>query len=1340
MPRGAGTSRSRRVAQPSVGGFRWDAPWLATIIHSHVPPVAGHPDTRLVRPLQECLPAPKRDVLSLVGQFAAHLAFLRFAGIGNSALELSQWGIIKERGRDPRLVRREADRVTESDEMLPVTLIEQFCEALGAPRLEVLRHGWVRPEAVYAEVLERLESVPGDTTWLRQSSWGVVRSPGPEILQELLTRSGITVLADQDAILSARALGDAIAILGGEANPLEPWSAVREIIPDQSDPESETALAETLLGQGPRVFVVENWRAFDAASRRFVRVLINAGDPLSWILSRELESMVPAYRQPIAGEPTRRYLLSTSIAAGHDLLATIEARSAPEFARWCTEFCSSPDFVAFVREGRLPPLTSISALEGVEEPIRSFARALAMLGMSFPPRAGESMLASLGFPDRLEDVVATGAVIRRDEQTLEFASSSARDELIAELAQPLRASLALLAADLPGISVDPMRRIALLVDAGRLAQADEEAIALRGAVADASLAVRTLPRTTAAILGGCHHVAALRCRALIDLGRYADAAREAESIPGSCGRLVRALILRRLGDYRAALDTLGPVGENDHCSFEENLLSGELHRLQGHLDAADDAFRRARSRIRDATDRGRLAYERAILEFDRGMQGPEDELPDNPYYESRYLFYEAAGVGNLSSAIGHAKGAIRRAATIPEKVDAELDLVFALFLAGDWDAARLEARAALVTLEETQGDRAAAGILFTLAFLCADDGQWMQAEQKIARLQNFYDEREDERRARELDLLRAHLALCRLETPEAERLAESLLGERLSSEMREAAALILDEIAWMKGELIAPRSSGESQCVELTNRHLVFVARTSRVTQHEIQNRFWASLCRWESARFRGDDVEPPSPASRTEQLILLRSMVALHARKPGARLAGWIDELATAVGLPSPLRAGIAGAPDHELAVLRLAATEPYPFEPHALGVPWRIVSRTRTDRWNQSGPLPPIDPAEAERILRDAPPDWVRCGIRTLVWLDGLDRWSQESRAALAAVIEMRIENANLRRLVSSETPPAVIVRPDGVIGESQAIRDALSRIEPASRRDVAVCIEGESGTGKELIARAIHERSSRRARPFTAVNCAALPENLIETELFGCVRGAFTGADRDRKGLVEATDEGTLFLDEIAEMALPAQAKLLRFLQEREFRRVGETINRRADVRVIAATNRRLEQAVDRGEFRDDLYYRICGIEISVPPLRERGTDVLLLARHFLRAEVERHGIGPSSISEEVEEILLSHGWPGNVRELQQAIRAAHAIAGDARVVAPEHLPERMCGAPRRKIPTGSLAEEVSRFRRDIIERALDTAAGNQSRAAKQLGVTRQALAYQIRELGILVEKPR
>jgi transcriptional regulator with PAS, ATPase and Fis domain len=238
---------------------------------------------------------------------------------------------------------------------------------------------------------------------------------------------------------------------------------------------------------------------------------------------------------------------------------------------------------------------------------------------------------------------------------------------------------------------------------------------------------------------------------------------------------------------------------------------------------------------------------------------------------------------------------------------------------------------------------------------------------------------------------------------------------------------------------------------------------------------------------------------------------------------------------------------------------------------------------------------------------------------------------------------------------------------------------------------------------------------------------------------VRGAFTGADRDRPGVIESTDGGTLFLDEIGEMPLLAQAKLLRFLQDGEFRRVGDTSNRSADVRIVAATNRKLESAVEEGRFREDLYYRIRGLEALLPPLRDRGRDILLLASHFIAAERAKHKAGPSRLTPEAEAIFLAYNWPGNVRELQNTIRAAHAIAGESREIDVDHLPERLRRIIAPRATVSSYQEAVTRFRRDLIEKSLVEAMGNQNRAASMLNISRQALAYQIRELGIMVNKP-
>lgn len=244
---------------------------------------------------------------------------------------------------------------------------------------------------------------------------------------------------------------------------------------------------------------------------------------------------------------------------------------------------------------------------------------------------------------------------------------------------------------------------------------------------------------------------------------------------------------------------------------------------------------------------------------------------------------------------------------------------------------------------------------------------------------------------------------------------------------------------------------------------------------------------------------------------------------------------------------------------------------------------------------------------------------------------------------------------------TPPSKVEGPR-LLGESPAHRELLQKIARVAETDAPVLVLGESGTGKELVAHALHEGSARRKRPFVAVNCASIPDALVEAELFGSARGAFTGAHADRPGLVEAADGGTLFLDEVGELSPQAQARLLRFLQESEVRRVGDVRSRRVDVRVVAATHRDLPALVQSGAFRQDLYYRLRVVELTVPPLRERGADVLLLARVFVSRAALRWKRSAPVLSPGAERALLAHDWPGNVRELEHAISRATVMCGE------------------------------------------------------------------------------
>ncbi len=308
--------------------------------------------------------------------------------------------------------------------------------------------------------------------------------------------------------------------------------------------------------------------------------------------------------------------------------------------------------------------------------------------------------------------------------------------------------------------------------------------------------------------------------------------------------------------------------------------------------------------------------------------------------------------------------------------------------------------------------------------------------------------------------------------------------------------------------------------------------------------------------------------------------------------------------------------------------------------------------------------------------------------------------------------------------------------LIGES----DVMRRLTETARRigessAARVLLLGESGTGKALVARAIHSHSARAGGPFIEVNCAALPEQLIEAELFGAEKGAYTGAHQRRVGLVTLADGGTLFLDEVGELPLPVQAKLLHFLEDGSYRSVGASGALTSDARVLAATNRDLAGEVRAGRFREDLFYRLDVVQVRVPPLRERGRDVLLLARHYAARYAREESCVPVQLTADVEEILLRYPWPGNVRELRNLIERL-TILNAGRAVGPADLPAEMTvAAPRRDDPEPrSIGNELAEAERRLLESALREAAGHKGRAATVLGISRHALKRRMHRLGI------
>jgi transcriptional regulator with PAS, ATPase and Fis domain len=302
--------------------------------------------------------------------------------------------------------------------------------------------------------------------------------------------------------------------------------------------------------------------------------------------------------------------------------------------------------------------------------------------------------------------------------------------------------------------------------------------------------------------------------------------------------------------------------------------------------------------------------------------------------------------------------------------------------------------------------------------------------------------------------------------------------------------------------------------------------------------------------------------------------------------------------------------------------------------------------------------------------------------------------------------------------------------VIGQSAEWKAVLKRATQVAGTDTTVLLTGESGTGKEVIARLIHRASPRKDAPFLAINCAALPEQLLESELFGYERGAFTSAHQSKPGQIELATGGVLFLDEVTEMTPPAQAKFLRVLQDRQFRRLGGTQVHKVDIRIVAATNRDLKEAMERGNFRQDLYYRLSVFDIRLPPLRNRTDDILLFAQAFLNEFGKSFGRPPAGLTRRAKEALLAYHWPGNVRELRNVMERA-AILCEGGLIDIEHL--ALDTPPAAPAQTAS-STDLTVMERETIRKVLLECKGNKSKAAKRLGLTRTQLYVRLEKYGI------
>jgi two-component system response regulator HupR/HoxA len=372
---------------------------------------------------------------------------------------------------------------------------------------------------------------------------------------------------------------------------------------------------------------------------------------------------------------------------------------------------------------------------------------------------------------------------------------------------------------------------------------------------------------------------------------------------------------------------------------------------------------------------------------------------------------------------------------------------------------------------------------------------------------------------------------------------------------------------------------------------------------------------------------------------------------------------------------------------------------------------------------------------ITKPWEPEEVRLNVRRALEAFELATENIQLAAALADANErLRAENVYLRREVERRYGF------DKIIATSRAMDRVFDVMEKVSETDATVLIVGETGTGKDLVARAIHYSGRRKDSRFVAQNCAALPDTLLESELFGHTRGAFTGAHADKKGLFEVADRGTIFLDEVAEMHPGMQVRLLRVLQDGEIRPLGSSQTQNVDVRVIAATNRDLRKDVEEGRFREDLYYRLRVVEIDLPPLRERKTDIPLLAHHFLDIANGKMGRKIQGFTNAAIDRLSAHEWSGNVRELENEIERTVALAGDASAVSVDMLSEHIRGAmpamnvsPEAFAGDIALSEAVDSLKRNMILAAL-AEAGSKTRAAERLGIPRQSLQKMMKRLAL------
>ena len=1080
--------------------------------------------------------------------------------------------------------------------------------------------------------------------------------------------------------------------------------------PDEWDDASRALVEETASRRG---IAVDAWTPARAAARP---------DELRgavWIAAPDLAASVSLYEG----------------------LGAIASRRPARLRGAVHRFVSSPDYASFLARGA--PAGSIR-----ESDADAAARDLAAL--SREERRGVGMfLVHPGHPGPDEmDAVGAGSTFSGTAAKLAEGSwfvedggrarwrpadASARADLLAAFSGEERRAFALAWLD---AVADPLARSLLALEARRPDLLREAAAAIFG---ESPRARRPRPldglmQAAAASLGDeapasvrYYHAERLTELGLGDEAKAAwNSIAEDPSCPPSWRRAARARAGRASaaeGDGAAARRLLGAVADDASAAPDEvSAARREMARLatdEGRFDHADALLARCEedARISDGERlevvlaraayhgmRGESDVESAIYEAHRGRIGLSSRQT-----QFRFLLGEGTALSNRRD---HRSAAVRFAEALAAAEEAEeqgaalIDLSVEAYYLGDVAGSEAHLRRAASCLRAAGHAALFRNAIGNLVHLLLETGRDEEAERVIDRLASDAERQGDRKGAMLALAYRSRIALRRGRFRESAAARKEALAacERLG-EAIERQELEIDESD-------ARLYSGDAEAAIFFARSAA--ARPDMGGLRESAASRLSDLERWRSGA-------PPDIAAIEEEFRT--SPIAAAERVARARVyfgGGFETEHAPLVAraravLAGNGREGLAAAVFSGSAVLDLR--------------------RARTLRDEIARDALPLRVVDAEGGVA-----WRSAEFETAVWRRAL-RWEGrplflEGTGPDPDLATLLFETVRGREEVTrpgeGDASGLAVLRARGIItsdASMELLGDRLARIAP---QNVTVFISGESGTGKERIARAVHALSPRAGRAFVAINVAAFPEPLLEDELFGHARGAFTGADRDRMGLFETAHEGTLFLDEIGDLSPALQAKLLRVLQEREIKRVGENRTRSVDVRLVSATAKPLERAVESGAFREDLYYRIKVASLHVPPLRERGADVALLARHFLSRCAAEYGKGEVKLTAAAAGALRAHAWPGNVRELENTIMEAVALADvdgtlDRDVF--RHL-NPSAGADGR----GTYRERVDAFRRKTVAEALARSSGNRTHAARELGLTRQALLYLIRELNI------